>query len=309
MRGRVFTKELAPRIFPTSQNMNSNTENKKVWFVTGASKGLGLTLVKQLLGEGYRVAATSRNAEALIKAVGEQSDDFLPLEMDLLSEQSVSEAINKTVAAFGEINTVVNNAGYGQTGTLEELSDREARANFDVNVFGVLNVLRSAMPILRAQRSGHVFNISSIGGYTANFAGWGVYCATKFAVAALTESLAAESAPFGIKATIVYPGYFRTDFLSNDSIGLPEKPIAEYAEARESIKLHQNEIKGNQPGDPEKAADVLIKIAGEANPPLHLFLGRDAYKLAEAKISAVEKDMKDWRELATSTDIVNAKAV
>lgn len=283
-------------------------ENKKVWFVTGASKGLGLVLVKKLLNEGYRVAATSRNAEALIKAVGGKSDDFLPLEMDLLNEQSVSDAVNKTVDAFGEINVVVNNAGYGQLGTLEEMSDREVRQNFDVNVFGVLNVIRNAMPVLRAQRSGHVFNISSIGGYTANFGGWGSYCATKFAVAALTESLAAEAKPFGVNATVVYPGYFRTDFLAKDSIGLPENPIAEYAEARQSIDLHENEINGNQPGDPEKLADVLIEIAQDSNPPLHLFLGQDAYSLAEAKISTVRKDMKDWQELATSTDIETAKA-
>jgi NAD(P)-dependent dehydrogenase (short-subunit alcohol dehydrogenase family) len=181
-------------------------KNEKVWFVTGASKGLGLTLVKKLLGEGFRVAATSRNEQALIDAVGEKLENFLPLEMDLLCERSVSEAVSKTVDAFGEIDVVVNNAGYGQLGTLEELSDEEVRNNFDVNVFGVLNVIRSAMPHLRAQRSGHVFNISSIGGYTAGFGGWGIYCSTKFAVAALTESLAAEMKLFNVKATVVYPG-------------------------------------------------------------------------------------------------------
>jgi NAD(P)-dependent dehydrogenase (short-subunit alcohol dehydrogenase family) len=288
--------------------MNSNIENKKVWFVTGASKGLGLTLAKKLLDEGYRVAATSRNSEALIESVGKQSNNFLALEMDLLNEQSVSEAIQKTVNAFGEINVVVNNAGYGQLGTLEELSDKEIRQNFDVNVFGVLNVIRSVMPVLRAQLSGHVYNISSIGGYTASFGGWGSYCSTKFALAALTESLSAEAKPFGVNATVVYPGYFRTDFLSKDSLDLPKNPIAEYADARQSIDLHEHEINGNQPGDPEKLAAALIKIAGEGNPPLHLFLGQDAYNMAEAKISAVRKDMKDWRELTTSTDFETAKA-
>jgi NAD(P)-dependent dehydrogenase (short-subunit alcohol dehydrogenase family) len=282
--------------------MNSNLQNKKVWFVTGASKGLGLTLTKQLLGEGYRVAATSRNSEALIKAVGGQSDNFLPLEMDLINEESVSESIRKTLASFGKINVVVNNAGYGQIGTLEELSDEEARQNFDVNVFGFLNVIRHVMPHLRAKQSGHVFNISSIGGYSGFFAGWGIYCATKFAIAGFTESLAAEAKPFGVTATVVYPGYFRTDFLSKDSVGLPKNPIAEYEEARKTEDLHQNEIDGNQMGDPEKAAAVLVKIASEANPPLHLFLGSDAYNLANAKISAVQEDLKSWKELATSTD-------
>jgi len=288
--------------------MNSNLENTKVWFVTGASKGLGLTLAKRLLNEGYRVAATSRNFEALIEAGGEKSENFLPLEMDLLNEQSVLEAIQKTVDAFSKIDVVVNNAGYGQIGTLEEISDKEARQNFDVNVFGVLNVIRSAMPFLRAQRSGHIFNISSIGGYSAKFAGWGIYCSTKFAVAALTESLAAEAEALGIKATVVYPGYFRTDFLSNDSLAVPRNPIAEYEEARKSQALHQNEINGNQLGDPEKAAAALIKIATDANPPLHLFLGSDAYNLANQKISEVQKDLENWKSLTTSTDFENAKA-
>jgi NAD(P)-dependent dehydrogenase (short-subunit alcohol dehydrogenase family) len=283
--------------------------SKKVWFVTGASKGLGLTLVKRLLDENFRVAATSRSAKALIEAVGGQTDNFLPLEMDLLNEQSVSEAIQKTTDAFGEINVVVNNAGYGQFGTLEELSDREARANFDVNVFGVLNVVRSTMPHFRAQGSGHFFNISSIGGYTANFPGAGIYCATKFAVAALTESLAAEAKSFGVTATVVYPGYFRTDFLSENSIGLPENPITEYEEARKSVDFHQNQMNGKQAGDPVKAAAALIKIAGEAKPPLHLFLGTDAYDGANAKIGEVQKELESWKSLTISTDFEDAKAV
>jgi NAD(P)-dependent dehydrogenase (short-subunit alcohol dehydrogenase family) len=283
--------------------------SKKVWFVTGASKGLGLTLVKRLLDENFRVAATSRSAKALIEAVGGQTDNFLPLKMDLLNEQSVSEAIQKTTDAFGEINVVVNNAGYGQFGTLEELSDREARANFDVNVFGVLNVVRSTMPHFRAQGSGHFFNISSIGGYTANFPGAGIYCATKFAVAALTESLAAEAKSFGVTATVVYPGYFRTDFLSENSIGLPENPITEYEEARKSVDFHQNQMNGKQAGDPVKAAAALIKIAGEANPPLHLFLGTDAYNGANAKIGEVQKELESWKSLTISTDFEDAKAV
>lgn len=289
--------------------MNGNLENKKVWFVTGASKGLGLTLAKKLLAENCRVAATSRNLKALIEAVGEKSTNFLPLEMDLLNEKSVFGAIQQTIDAFGEISVVVNNAGYGQMGAVEELSDREARQNFDVNVFGVLNVIRSAMPHLRAQRAGHFFNISSIGGYTANFPGAGVYCATKFAVAALTESLAAEVKALGVTATVVYPGYFRTDFLSRDSISFAENPIAEYKAARESEDFHKNEMNGNQAGDPEKLADVLIKIAAGKNPPLHLFLGTDAYNAANQKIAAVQKDLEQQKELTISTDFEIAKAV
>ncbi len=273
---------------------------KKVWFVTGASKGLGLTLVKKLLAEGYKVAATSRSLKALTAEVGEQTESFLPLKVDLVNEQSVAKAVTETMQTFGAINVVVNNAGYGQFGTLEELSDTEVRQNFDVNVFGSLNIIRNVMPHLREQRSGAVFNISSIGGFAGNFPGWGIYCATKFAVAGFTESLAAEAKEFGITATVVYPGYFRTDFLQQESFR-PQKQIDAYTDARASQALHENDINGNQPGDPEKAAAVLIKIVESDNVPLHLFLGQDAYDGAKAKIEAVQKDMNRVEELATST--------
>ncbi|WP_299287145.1 SDR family NAD(P)-dependent oxidoreductase [uncultured Mucilaginibacter sp.] len=276
-------------------------ENKKVWFVTGASKGLGLALVKKLLSGGYKVAATSRNSNALVKEIGEQSADFLPLEVDLVNEVSVQKAIETTLVHFKTIDVLVNNAGYGQIGTLEELTDKAARANFDTNVFGLLNVVRHVMPHFRAAKSGHIFNISSIAGYNAGFAGWGIYCATKFAVAGLTESLAAETKAFGIKVTLVYPGYFRTDFLSKGSIVMPANAIAEYEEARQSQELHQNQIAGNQSGDPEKAALALIQMSNEQKPALHLFLGQDALDLANQKIDFVKADLENWKEVSTST--------
>ena len=277
-------------------------ETKKVWFVTGASKGLGLILVQKLLREGFRVAATSRDINSLIKEVSAASDQFLPLEMDLVTESSVHEAVAKTISHFKTIDVVVNNAGYGQIGTLEELSDEEARQNFDVNVFGLLNVIRNTMPHFRANRSGHFFNISSIGGYHGGFPGWGIYCSTKFAVSGLTEGLKAEAKAFGVNVTLVYPGYFRTSFLSSDSMGLPKNPIADYEEARQSVLTHQNEINGNQPGDPEKAVAALIQISKEKNPPLHLFLGEDAYNMANAKIEEVEADLEAWKAMTITTN-------
>ena len=274
---------------------------KKTWFVTGASKGLGLSLVKQLLSQGYQVAATSRSLDDLNKAVGESNPDFLPLTVDLKTEASVEKAVNAAIDRFGKIDVVVNNAGYGLTGSLEELSDRESRDNFDINVFGVLNVIRSVMPHLRKQRAGHIFNISSIAGFTGGFPGFGIYCATKFALEGLSESLAAEAKAFGIKVTLVAPGYFRTSFLTADSLRVPANEIAEYKEVREIQSAHQNEINGNQAGDPEKAVALIIKVAADQNSPMHLFLGQDAYSLAYAKIDAVKQDLEAWEAEATAT--------
>jgi len=278
-------------------------ENQQVWFVTGASKGLGLILVQQLLKAGHQVAATSRKREDLIEAAGiGNSANFLALEVSLTDETQVRDSIAETIRVFSKIDVVVNNAGYGQVGTLEELSDSEARKNFDINVFGALNVIRYVMPHLRAQRSGKIFNIASVGGFSGNFPGWGIYCATKFAVAGFTESLAAEAKSFGISATVVYPGYFRTNFLSKESLTVPANPIAAYKEAREGQQAHEQEINGNQPGDPQKGVSVLIKMAAENSLPVHLFLGQDAYKMAAEKIRTIQTDLTAWESLAISTN-------
>lgn len=274
--------------------------DQKVWFVTGASKGLGLTLVKQLLTKGYKVAATSRSITDLENAVG-KSENFLPLAVTITNEQSVNDAISQTINLFGKIDVVVNNAGYGLVGSLEELSDSEARANFDINVFGSLNVIRAVMPHLRQQQSGHIFNVSSIGGFTGNFPGFGIYCATKFAVQGFTESLAAEIKGFGVKATIVSPGYFRTNFLNPDSLSVPKNEIADYKAVRDVQAAHQKDINGQQAGDPEKGVAAIITVAESAEAPLHLFLGQDAYNLAYQKMDDVKNDLETWKELSTNT--------
>jgi len=275
---------------------------KKVWFVTGASKGLGLTLVKKLLTEGYSVAATSRNVAELEKVISAENSDFLPLEVDLVNENSVSEAISKTVEKFGKLDVIVNNAGYGQLGTLEELTDKESRQNFDTNVFGSLNIIRQSTPYLRAQKNGLVINIASIGGLSGDFPGWGIYCATKFAVVGFTEALAAEAKEFGVNATVVYPGYFRTDFLTGGSLRTPENEIDAYATARQIQKAHEQDINGNQPGDPEKAAVALIELAVMENPPVHLVLGSDAFQMANNKLSTLQNEISDFKTLSISTD-------
>jgi NAD(P)-dependent dehydrogenase (short-subunit alcohol dehydrogenase family) len=273
-----------------------------VWFVTGASKGIGLLLVKALLVRGYRVAATSRSLAELTRALGPKSERFLPLELDLSSEPAVLRATRATLEHFGALQVVVNNAGYGQFGTVEEVSDDEARRNFDLNVFGLLNVLRAALPVLREQRAGHVFNLSSIGGYVGGFSGWGIYCATKFAVSGLSEALHADLAPLGVNVTLVYPGYFRTNFLSPESMAEPKHPIAAYEAARASQRQHQQAINGNQPGDPQKLAELLIDVYERDDAPLHLFLGSDSIALAEAKQAQVASAIANNRAIGVATD-------
>lgn len=286
---------------------NPSQQQTPVWFVTGASNGIGLELVSQLLKQGHRVAATSRDADRLRRKFGTESTDFLPLTVHLASEASVGEAIKTTVEQFSRIDVVVNIVGFRLVGSLEAVTDEEARTSFDINVFGMLNVIRQVMPHLRQQRSGHIVNFSSVSGITGTtYPGWGVYCATKFAVEGLSEALAAEVAPFGIKVTIVEPGGFHTNFVKSDSLEMARNSIEDYALVRqwESL-LSQLKVRdlpeGELPNDPAKAAAILIQITGEANPPLHLLLGQDAYDMAKGKIKALQDDMESWKDLSLST--------
>lgn len=284
--------------------MKTGTEtdnNKKVWFITGASKGFGLSIVKQLLCAGHFVAATSRNKEALIKAVNRKESNFLPLQVDLANESSIALALQYVYEEFGRIDVVINNAGYGIGGTIEELTDQETRQAFDVNVFATLNVIRNVMPYLRKQRSGHIINISSSGGLAPGM-GWSIYCAAKAAVIALTEVLADDVRALGIKVTLVAPGSFRTNFLNGESIAVAENQIDDYKEITEARKLYLKRD-GQQPGDPEKAAAAIIKVAGEKNPPLHLLLGGDAYNRVLTRLDTLHNEIRLMGEVTCSTDL------
>lgn len=277
------------------------TNSSKVWFITGAAKGIGQILAKSLLASGHRVAVTSRDRAALEKSFA-GADGLLALETDLTSEISVKAAIDATVERFGAIDVVVNNAGYGQQGTVEALSDEEYRRNFEVNVFAPLHVMRFALSHMRRQRAGHIVNVASIVGIQGGYAGWSSYVATKFALAGLTESLAAEVAEVGIKATVVYPGPVRTDFLSTGSLTIAKHSIDEYTEAKASLDLHLDHLDGKQAGDPEKVAQLIITAVAAAEPPLHLFAGTIANELAEAKIAGVRKDLEAWGDASAATD-------
>lgn len=275
--------------------------NSKVWYITGSSQGLGLTLVKKLLENGYRVAATSRNAQALKKAVGViDTGSFLPLAVDLNNVDSIDDSIQQTLAAFGHIDVVVNNAGYGMAGTVEEITEQEIRNIFDVNVMATIDVIKSVLPVMRKQRSGYIINIGSVAGF-AGAPGWAVYSATKAAVAAFTEVLALDLKEFGIKVTVVEPSGFRTGFLAKNSLSYTESRIEGYQAVKETQKRYLAGD-GKQRGDPEKASAIFIKLAESEQPPLHLYLGEDAYNRAFGKLEAMTAEIKEWKSTTISAD-------
>jgi NAD(P)-dependent dehydrogenase (short-subunit alcohol dehydrogenase family) len=279
--------------------------NPTTWFVTGTSRGLGLELVTQLLARGDNVAATTRSVGRLTTALaGADVARLLPLEVDLADEQAVADAVGRTAERFGGLDVVVNNAGYGFLAAVEETTDAEARAMFDIQVFGAWNVLRAALPVLRRQRRGHVVTVSSILGLTA-VPGWGLYCAGKFALEGMSEALAAEVADLGIRVTIVEPGYFRTDFLTPDSLALPAETTDGYPSIREMTRSHL-ELQGSQLGDPVKGAAAVISLVESGAGPLHQLLGSDSYAYATAKVSSLAEDIEAGRELAHSTDLPRA---
>jgi NAD(P)-dependent dehydrogenase (short-subunit alcohol dehydrogenase family) len=212
--------------------------NQKVWYITGASKGLGLALVKQLIAQGQKVAATSRDLATLKEAVG-PLPGFLALQADLRSDTSVAASLRETKETFGVIDVIVNNAGYGTGGALEELEQQEIVQNFEINLFSVIRVIQQAMQYLRQQRSGHIINIASIAGFAPGI-GWSVYAAAKAAVIGLSDALAKDLQPLGIKVTAVAPGAFRTDFIKPHSVAFAKKQISDYDNIRASHKIQRN---------------------------------------------------------------------
>jgi len=273
----------------------------KVWYVTGASRGLGLTLVKKLLENGYRVAATSRNAYTLSQAAGlTDKNRFLPLAVDLNNPDSIHESLQQTLAAFGRIDVVVNNAGYGMAGTVEEIGDPDIRNIFNINVFATIDVVKAVLPVMRSQKSGYIINIGSVAGF-AGAPGWSVYSATKAAVAAFSEVIALDVKEFGIKVTVAEPSGFRTGFLSQHSLALTTTAIEGY----EAVKNTQDRYlssDGKQAGDPDRAAEIFIELAENPEPPMHLFLGNDAYIRAAKKLADMSEELEHWKPVTTAAD-------
>ncbi|RJW38451.1 SDR family oxidoreductase [Lachnospiraceae bacterium TF09-5] len=274
--------------------------SKKVWLVTGCSKGLGRALVEELIAQGYPVAGTSRNKESLEKSIGAESDNFLPLSMNVKDEADVKKAIAQTTEKFGRIDVVVNNAGFTHLATIEEMSDADAREEFDINVFGTLNVIRNVLPQMRVQGSGHIFNVSSLGAYNVGPLS-GIYCATKHAVKAISETLAQEVKEFGIHVTDVKPGFMRTEFFgSSYKTTAPEgSPYKHLYDENMEFYMGQN---GNQAGDPRKAAKLYIETVEMENPYESLPMGTDCCDGIRDICANTVKLMDEMRTVAETTN-------
>jgi NAD(P)-dependent dehydrogenase (short-subunit alcohol dehydrogenase family) len=276
----------------------------RVWFITGASRGFGALIAEAALAAGDAVVATARDPSTVTARLGTH-ERLLATRLDVTSEAEAHEAAGQAVKKFGRIDILVNNAGFGLLGAIEEASAAETQRLFNTNVFGLLGVTRAVLPHMRRQRSGHVINVSSVGGYTG-YPGWGVYGATKFAVEGITEALAGEVAPLGIKVTVVEPGFFRTDFLDESSLARTALEIDDYRDSVGKTRAHAADVNGGQRGDPRKLAQAFLQLANAKNPPLRLPLGSDTVERIEAKNAHVAKEIAAWRTLATSTDFAQA---
>ena len=286
--------------------MNSQASQAKVWLITGSSTGFGRAIAEAVLAKGDRVIATARKPEQLGNLVDQYPETAKAVRLDVTNSQEIRDAIEIAIDSFGSIDVLVNNAGYGSFGAIEELSNEDIRHQFAVNFFGALDLTRGVLPLMRQKRSGHILNLSSVGGFTS-FSGAGIYNATKFALEGLSEALATEVAPLGIKVTIVEPGAFRTDF-SGRSLVVPDRQIDDYASTSgQFVKLAQD-IDGNQPGDPIKAAEAMIQVVESDNPPLRLVLGADALGAIWDKLQSVSEENSAWEEVTINTAFEEMRA-
>ena len=277
----------------------------KVWFITGAGRGIGAEIAHAAIADGDRVVAAARSLAQLKSTFASADPEQVELvELDVARETQATAAIEAAVARFGRIDVLVNNAAYGLLGNFEELSPADIEQQFTVNVFGVMHVLRAALPVLRRQRAGHVVNISSIAGVTG-FDGASVYCATKYAIEGLSSSLGLELAKFGIKVSTVEPGFFRTDFLDQSSVRYGKKVIEDYA-AHGTVEGAYGAYHGKQLGDPAKLATVVLRLAAMDKPPQHFLAGSDALAMAHAEVDARLSEMHGMAELSRSTDHADA---
>ncbi|MET0443624.1 MAG: oxidoreductase [Pseudorhodoplanes sp.] len=272
----------------------------RVWFITGASRGFGALIAAEALAQGDAVIATARDPSAVVTRLGAQ-ERLLATRLDVTSETEAREAAGQAIKTFGRIDVLVNNAGYGLLGAVEESGASEVERLFATNVFGLLAVTRAVLPHMRRQGAGHIINLSSVGGY-AGYPGWGVYGATKFAVEGISEAMAVELAPLGVHVTVVEPGFFRTDFLDDTSLVRTALQIDDYHATVGQTREHAADVNHAQPGDPAKLAKAFMLLAAAKAPPVRLPLGSDTVARIEAKHAFVEKELAAWRDVAFSTD-------
>lgn len=272
----------------------------KVWFITGCSTGFGRELAKHVLELGNQVAVTARRTGDVEDIVSQYSGNAVAIALDVTQPAQVKAAVQEAESTFGRIDVLVNNAGIGYFGAVEESEDEEVRRMFEINFFGLAEVTRAVLPIMRKQRSGHIVNVSSIGGFVA-FPAIGFYNATKFAVMGYSEALSKEVAHLGIKVTVVAPSGFRTDWAGrsakNSSI-----VIDDYAQSAHANQGNIRGYSGNQPGDPVRAAKAIVTAVESANPPLRLLLGAAALKNARLKLEELKQEFDTWAETTEGAD-------
>ncbi|AXQ30549.1 SDR family NAD(P)-dependent oxidoreductase [Solimonas sp. K1W22B-7] len=281
--------------------------SNKIWFITGASRGIGAEIAKAALAAGDRIVATGRDRAGLEKLYASYGERVLALALDVASEQQAQAAVAAALERFDRIDVLVNNAGYGQLGLFEEIEPADIERQFATNVFGLMHVTRAVLPAMRRQRAGHVFNLSSIGGVTG-FKACAVYSATKFAVEGFSESLAQEVQPFGIHVTVVEPGFFRTDFLDARSVRYGARRVEEYHQLSGEMSQAYEAYNHQQPGDPARLGQAFVTLSRAPNPPLHYAAGSDALEYIGGAIERRAAELRQWQALTLSTDIVAAAA-
>jgi NADP-dependent 3-hydroxy acid dehydrogenase YdfG len=281
-------------------NPTNTSQTGKVWFITGASTGFGRLLAEEVLKAGGKVVVTARKLDKVSDLETKYPETAKALTLDVTNQAQVDAAVEQTIAKFGRVDVLVNNAGYGVVGAIEEVSAAEFMPMIETNVFGLLSVTRAFLPQLRKQRSGHILNLSSIAGVVAS-PGIGYYNATKFAVEGISEALAGELAPLGIKVTIIEPGPFRTDFLGR-SIVVAEKRITDYDSTAGNMRRYFSENDGKQPGDPLRAVHAMMQVVESPAPPLRLLLGSIALQRLRTKLGGWEKEIAEWEQVTVGAD-------
>jgi len=272
----------------------------RVWFITGASTGFGRLLAEELLRRGERVVATARKQETVADLEAQHAEQVLALALDVTKPEQIAAGVEAAIARFGRIDVLVNNAGYGVSGAVEEVAEDEFLPMFETNIFGLIRMTKAVVPHLRKQRSGHILNLSSIGGLIAT-PGVTYYNTSKFAVEGFTEGLAGEMEPLGVSVTAIEPGPFRTEFLGRSKI-VASHQIADYAESAGKSREYFETQSGKQLGDPQKAIEAMIAVVDAPNPPRNLLLGRSAYERFRGRLAAWDKSLTEWEPTSLGAD-------